>query len=55
MRRKFTRVAAVTVDQLVTCPNCGEPMHAVEGHLFHCSACGADVTPEEAIGPAPAR
>jgi tRNA(Ile2) C34 agmatinyltransferase TiaS len=47
-KAKVARVATVTVDQAVACPNCGNPMQLSETWTFACKLCGREVTAEEA-------
>jgi tRNA(Ile2) C34 agmatinyltransferase TiaS len=37
------RVAAISIDQLVPCPNCGEPMRLFDAQTFVCKQCGRAV------------
>jgi tRNA(Ile2) C34 agmatinyltransferase TiaS len=43
------RVAVVCVDELVTCPSCGNPMHLTELRTFNCNQCSREITAEEAL------
>ena len=40
---KAIRVTAISTDQLVSCPNCGEPMRLSNGQTFMCKQCGRAV------------
>jgi tRNA(Ile2) C34 agmatinyltransferase TiaS len=40
---KVVRVAAISTDQLVSCPKCGEPMRLDNGQTFVCKRCGRAV------------
>ena len=46
---KVARVAGVRVDQLVTCPSCGDPMHLSELGMFSCKQCKHELTAEQAL------
>jgi len=43
---KAIRVAAISTDQLVSCPNCGEPMRLSDAQTFVCKQCGRAVDME---------
>jgi tRNA(Ile2) C34 agmatinyltransferase TiaS len=40
---KVIRVGAISTDQLVSCPKCGEPMRLANGQTFVCKQCGRAV------------
>jgi ssDNA-binding Zn-finger/Zn-ribbon topoisomerase 1 len=40
---KAVRVTAISTDQLVSCPKCGEPMRLSYGQTFVCKGCGQAV------------
>lgn len=46
---KAARVAGVRVDQLVTCPSCGDPMHLSDLWMFTCKQCRRELTAEQAL------
>jgi hypothetical protein len=46
---KAARVDVVCVDELVTCPSCGNPMHLTELRTFNCNQCSREITAEEAL------
>jgi tRNA(Ile2) C34 agmatinyltransferase TiaS len=48
-RGKVARVAVVCVDQLVTCPSCGNPMQLSKFRTFKCERCLRELTAEEAL------
>jgi tRNA(Ile2) C34 agmatinyltransferase TiaS len=43
---KTIRVAAISTDQLVSCPKCGEPMRLSDAQTFVCKQCGRAVDVE---------
>lgn len=43
---KTIRVAAISTDQLVSCPKCGEPMRLSGARTFVCKQCGRAVDVE---------
>jgi tRNA(Ile2) C34 agmatinyltransferase TiaS len=43
---KAVRVAAISTDQLVSCPKCGEPMRLSNAQTFVCKQCGRAVDVE---------
>ena len=43
---KAVRVAAISTDQLVSCPKCGEPMRLSNAQTFVCKQCGRVVDVE---------
>jgi len=42
-------VAAVCVDQMVACPNCGNTMQLSESRTFNCKQCSRELTAEEVL------
>ena len=46
---KAARVAGVRVDQLVTCPSCGNPMQLSDLWMFTCKKCRRELTAEQAL------
>jgi tRNA(Ile2) C34 agmatinyltransferase TiaS len=48
-KSKVARVAAVRVDQQVTCPSCGGRMHLSELWKFNCEQCKQEITAEQAF------
>jgi tRNA(Ile2) C34 agmatinyltransferase TiaS len=46
---KVVRVAGVRVDQLVTCPTCGNRMQLSEAWKFNCKQCMRELTAEQAL------
>jgi tRNA(Ile2) C34 agmatinyltransferase TiaS len=40
---KAIRVTAISTDQLVSCPKCGEPMRLLDAKTFVCKQCGRAV------------
>jgi tRNA(Ile2) C34 agmatinyltransferase TiaS len=48
-KSKVARVAGVRVDQQVTCPSCGGPMHLSELWQFNCEQCKQELSPEQAL------
>jgi hypothetical protein len=48
-KAKVARVTGVQVDQLVTCPRCGNPMHLSELLRFSCTQCMQELTAEQAL------
>jgi hypothetical protein len=46
---KAARVTGVRVDQLVTCPSCGDPMHLSDLWIFTCKQCRRELTAEQAL------
>ena len=45
-KAKAVRVAAISTDQLVSCPKCGEPMRLFNAQTFVCKQCGRAVDVE---------
>jgi tRNA(Ile2) C34 agmatinyltransferase TiaS len=46
---KIRKVARVVVDQTAFCPECSDPMHLLQNHVFECSHCGHQIAAERAI------
>jgi tRNA(Ile2) C34 agmatinyltransferase TiaS len=45
-KAKALRVAAITTDQFVLCPECGDPMKLFEMLTFECKGCGYKISAE---------
>ena len=45
-KAKAMRVAAITTDQLVSCPTCGGFMRLSEAQAFECKQCGRAIRVE---------
>jgi tRNA(Ile2) C34 agmatinyltransferase TiaS len=48
-KSKVVRVAGARVDQLVTCPSCGQPMRLSELGKFTCGQCKRELTAEQVL------
>jgi len=46
---KAIRVTAISTDQLVSCPKCGEPMRLSDAQTFVCKQCGRAVDMERIL------
>ena len=45
-RGRVARVAAISTDQLVPCPRCGDPMKLFHMDTFECRACDRTIATE---------
>lgn len=45
-KAKAVRVAAISTDQLVLCPNCGDFMRLSDAQAFECKQCGRAIRVE---------